>query len=379
MLNPIGLTSTKNPLFLPLLVILLLTGWGCRRDHGSGDESSRVVYSPARRAALLSNIDHLRVRETPGPDGKIIATLSEGDTLFDLGEVSAFTTEVTLRGIRFNEPWIKVRTRDSLVGWVYAGGVNFQMDEGDGLTSRLMEIRLKTFFGDSLAKGILGYRPEFQKAGTSAALAGVYRKAQALRDTLVRVFDQRITLIQSPEQIPNLAWMKEALPGMVPQRVAEGTAFYLFMDYPAWLEKSRRTTGAADNQFFDVCITAYALDSIEYFIPDWNIAVSDETVYSELGKGVHLKMLEKMNAAMAADRLFEPEYRHFKSALLDDIAGLKLSYWNDREAILRELDAILAADFGMLTPVEKAGIEARRKQFENPAENGIRLNFRAGI
>ena len=379
MFNPIRLFRVKIPITYLVFAVLLLSGWGCGRDSGAdAGTASQIIQASAQRTALLSNINHLRIRETPGPDGEIIATLSEGDTLFDMGEVSAFTTQVTLRGIRFNEPWIKVRTQDSLVGWVYGGGVNFQLNDKVALTNRLMKIRLQTFFGDSLAEDILDYRSAFLKANTSESLAEMYRKGSALRDTLVQVFDKRITLIQSPDQIPNLGWMKEAMPGLIPQRVAEGTAFYLFFDFPQWLEKSRKTAGSEDNQFFEVCLTAFALDSIEYFTPDWCIAVSDETVYSELGKGVHLKMMEKMNQALASGRLFEPEYKRFKSQLLDDINGVSLSYWNDRDAILRELDAIIAADFGMLTSTEKAGLKARRIQFEQPGANGIQLNFRTG-
>lgn len=377
MFKQIGLQT----FYLPAFAILALLSAGCGQDGNSGSSGPSIgnVDAPARRTALISNINHLRVRETPGPDGKIIATLSEGDTLFDLGEVSAFTTEVSLRGIRFNEPWIKVRTQDSLSGWVFGGGVNFKMKDEVELTRRLMEKRLETFFGDSLARDILDYRSAYQRANTSAALAANYRVGRNLRDTLVQVFEKRITLIQAPDQIPNLGWMKEALPGLTPQRVAEGTAFYLFFDYTQWLEKSRKTSGSEDNQFFDACLTAYGLDSIEYFLPDWCIAVSEEMVYSELGKGVHRNMLEKMNRALAAGALFEPEYLEFKSRLLDDIAGLTLSYWNDQASILAELDAIISADFGILTSSEKASLKARRKQFEQPAANGIKLNFRNGL
>jgi hypothetical protein len=366
---------------LPAFAILVLLSAGCGRDAEPNSSGPTIgnVDAPARRTPLISNINHLRVRETPGPDGKIIATLSEGDTLFDLGEVSAFTTEVSLRGIRFNEPWIKVRTQDSLSGWVFGGGVNFQMKDEVELTRRLMKMRLQTFFGDSLAQDILDYRGGFQRASSSSSLAAMYREGRKLRDTLVQVFDKRITLLQGPDQIPNLGWMKEAIPGLTPQRVAEGTAFYLFFDYTQWLEKSRKTSGAEDNQFFDACLTAYGLDSVEYFLPDWCIAVSEETVYSELGKGVHRNMLEKMTKALAASALFEPEYMEFKTRLLDDISGLTLSYWNDQAAILAELDAIILADFGILTSTEKASLKARRKQFEQPAANGIKLNFRNGL
>ncbi|MDV7400462.1 hypothetical protein RZS08_54105, partial [Arthrospira platensis SPKY1] len=108
---------------------------------------------------------------------EVLTTLSEGDTLYDMGEVSAFTTEVTLRGVRFDEPWIRVRTSDSLTGWVYAGGVHFQLDDRVELTRRLMQRRLQTFFGENLAQRTLDYRQAYRQVRSSEAFAATYREA----------------------------------------------------------------------------------------------------------------------------------------------------------------------------------------------------------
>ena len=364
--------------FLPFL-LLLAPGCGSDSASDSSVSDAFTANDAAVETVLISNIDHLRLRNQAGPDGEVLTTLSEGDTLYDMGEVSDFTTQVTLRGIRFNEPWIRVRTRDSITGWVYAGGVHFQLDDRAELTRRLMQRRLQTFFGEKLAQRTLDYRQAYRQMRNSEAFAATYREARALRDTLVQLFDKRITLIQAPGQIPDLTWMEEALPGLIVQRVAEGTAFYLFCDYRQWLEKSRSTKEPEDDQLVEVCLTAFALDSVEYFLPAWLIPVSDEAAYSELGKGVHLQMLEQMNQAMAHSRLFEPEYTTFKAALLQDILGAEHGYWNDKEPILTELDRILAADFGLLTPAEKESLKRRRQQFEEPDKNQIRLNFRAGL
>ena len=369
-------------LFFYSLLSFCLLAIGCGSDPKEDTASTDIVApAPAQRITLISNLNYLRIRKTPGVDGEVVATLSEGDTLYEMGEVSAFTTEVTLRGIRFNEPWIKVRTQDSLTGWVYGGGVNFQLDDRIELTNRLMKMRLETFFGETLSQRILDYRSAYRQAKTSAELAAVYREAELLRDTLVQIFDKRITVIQRPDQVPNISWMEETLPGMITQRVAEGTAFYLFLDFHQWLTKSRQTTGSEDNQLVEVCLIAYNLDSIEYFVPGWIIQTSDEDFFSELGDGIHQKMFEQMNQALAASDLFAPEYLDFKSRLLDDITGADeyQAYWNDQQAILGELDAILAAEYGMLTDKEKATIRTRRQQFEQPETNHIRLNVRAGL
>ena len=362
------------------LIILLLALAGCKSDPPPVEGMTGSSQGAAVPPSFVSAIDHLRLRETPGADGKVTATLSEGDTLFALGEVSAFTTQVTLRGVRYEEPWVKMRSRDGIEGWVFAGGLHFSLADNHELPLRLMRIRLTSFFGEELAGQILDYRQSWLKASTDEQLATAYHEGARLQEALARIIEKRISLLQSSAQAPNLDWMKEALPGLIPQRVAKGTALYLFFDYRQWMDKSRKTSGPEDNQFFEVCLTAYALDSVEYFLPDWIIAASDEYSYSELGKGVHQKMLSKMNQAMgeAAKGSFETQYQRFKTLLIKDISGPEQQYWNDREAILRELDAILEADYGLLTAAEKTALRERRKQFEQPELHGIRLNFRAG-
>ena len=71
---------------------------------------------------MIVNIDNLRIRAEPGEKGEEIGRLKEGTILYDLGEVSDFTTRVQLRGIWHDEPWLKVKTDQNLEGWIYGGG-----------------------------------------------------------------------------------------------------------------------------------------------------------------------------------------------------------------------------------------------------------------
>ncbi len=70
-------------------------------------------------------VNELRMREEPSTNSPIVFTLKEGEPLEYAGEKSDFTEKISLRGTRFDEPWLKVTTKSGKEGWVYGGGVKF--------------------------------------------------------------------------------------------------------------------------------------------------------------------------------------------------------------------------------------------------------------
>ena len=70
-------------------------------------------------------VEKLRMRAEPDTKAEIITELKEGEAVFFLDEKSNFTQKITLRGKQYDEPWLKVKTSNNQVGWVYGGGVKF--------------------------------------------------------------------------------------------------------------------------------------------------------------------------------------------------------------------------------------------------------------
>ena len=95
--------------------ILIIFTIGCNDDPPPVDpnpiDPEETIEPPTK---MIVNIDNLRIRATPGDKGEEIGRLKEGAVLYDLGEVSDFTTKVQLRGISFDEPWLKVKTEQNL-------------------------------------------------------------------------------------------------------------------------------------------------------------------------------------------------------------------------------------------------------------------------
>ncbi len=341
------------------------------------DSNKVVTNSTSKESTLITNLEDVRLRDAAGEDAKVILALPKGSVLYDMGEVSDFTTKIILRGITFDEPWLKVRTKDGTVGWVYGGALNFSMEDDFKIANLLMEKRLISLFGRNLADSMATYRQHFNAIQQATDFEQVYREGTALRDAVVRIMDDKIA-VTDPNELPDLFWLEQAMPGFVSQLVAEGTAYYLFWDYKILLQKVNKTAEKTDNDFINLAITLFPEDSVEYFYPAWFIQTWDYGGSSLLGRGVHHQVLEKMDKMLQNSDLFAPEIRQWKTLLFNDITQPDVSYWEKQEKILAELDTILVENYPILTNADKIALQTRRKQFENPEENGISVNQQSG-
>ncbi|MBK7872272.1 MAG: SH3 domain-containing protein [Saprospiraceae bacterium] len=326
---------------------------------------------------FTTNVESTRLRETPGEDGKVIQELAKGTVLYDLGEVSDFTTRVQLRGIWLDEPWLKVRTKDGKQGWIYGGALSFNIDEESPAAKQLIEKRLQTIFGKELADSIRIYREAFQNIQTEQDFAATFRQGSSLRDTLTNIMQDRI-LIQNPAELPDMFWLSKAMPGLVPQLVAEGTAYYLFWSFAALNAKAKTTPEAADDDFVAMNLTLFPEDSIEYFFPAWFMQTWDYGGSSLLGRGVHYQTLENIDQQLKKSDLFAPELSRLKARILNDMTEPHVTYWEKQENIISEVDSIINANFSVLSDADKIALQTRRKQFDEPEKHGIQLNTQAG-
>jgi hypothetical protein len=177
---------------------------------------------------------------------------------------------------------------------------------------------------------------------------------------------------------PDFSWLAEVLSGFIFQKVAEGTQPYLFADYLFWQQKALKTSGLQDDLFIQTCLAAFPTDSIESFYPAWTFQLSDYEAASQLGTGVHLKMLQQIEKAMQAGPLFQPELMAFKEAALEDILGKNSVFWQPKELILKELNQIFNTQLSCLNDRDLMALQARLTMFENPEATGVRVNLRGG-
>ena len=84
-----------------------------------------VIKTISAPPVVYVYIDGLKLREEPYLNKTVLAELPVNATVTYLNEKSPFAQKITLDNVTYNEPWLKVKTSDNKVGWVYGGGVRF--------------------------------------------------------------------------------------------------------------------------------------------------------------------------------------------------------------------------------------------------------------
>ncbi|MEM1324112.1 MAG: SH3 domain-containing protein, partial [Bacteroidota bacterium] len=332
---------------------------------------------PIQNVALTITIDQLRLRDQPGQTGKELARLVEGSQVTEVGEVSDFSSPVQLRGVKYEEPWVKVKTAEGTVGWVYSAGLRYEDAAANALIRQLQQGRLRSFFGNDLASAINTYREQYGQIDDSEAFRTVFRQGRSLRDRMVEQLGRRVVGLD-PEQYPDLSWLELALPGYVAQFVAEGTEPYLFNNFKAWKAKAQTTAEQADDEFIDICLQLHSTDSMEYFYPSWFLQTWDYGGHSLLGQNIHKSLMINMEAAAAKSPLFREEFIEIKDQLLEDICSESNTYWESQAKIDQEIQALLDANFSLMNNEDRVALSTRQQMFKDFQKNNIQLNLRSG-
>lgn len=357
-----------------LLIICVVLFLSCKQTPSgtSGEEEMRS------NCKIFAAVDGLRLRASAGAEGAEITKISLGEELKDLNECSTFTTKVKLNGHWYEEPWIFVETQGGQKGWVYAAAVSFKGDTPAASTRGLIEKRAIALFGQTHFKEILSYQSAYLNAKNETSLRAVMLQGDQLRSKLEQVLLTKVAISEETREMSPLDWLDVLLPGYQASLVAEGTAYRLFKTFKVWSEKSKNTTGAADNKYFEYSMAYYA-DSIEYFFGKNYMLLTDVEGASLLGEGKHLELLQKADALLQQSEVFKMEILQYKTELMDDIIGVKgATYWQPKEKILQEITNIEKSGLRLLDQADLIALSTRKKQFENAAANGILVNQRAG-
>jgi hypothetical protein len=300
-----------------------------------------------------------------------------GSALRDLGEISHFLTALQFGDSLYQAPWIKVETAEHQTGWVYARAVcPLRGNPSDWYLQKNM----LCYWG----KPFTERRNRLLEMGTqlkdTEGFIRYYRESTTLRDTMMQLLGKRAEQNEVDFK-PDFAWLPQVLPGYVFQWVAEGTQPFLFADYRYWNRLAASTANdPRDDQFIQLCLRAFPVDSIESFFPGWTIQTEDYSGSSQLGLGVHLKILQLIGqCAKQPGNPFKPELERFKEAVLNDILDKNTTYWQPKEKILQEMQQILALPPQILSDRDKLALRERLPMFAGAPENGLRVNLRTGL
>ncbi|RMG56451.1 MAG: hypothetical protein D6722_26470 [Bacteroidetes bacterium] len=129
-----------------VLIVLLGSAWACAPPGTPGTGGQPGSQDPAvivdqlvqglgdmsaefedmtRPNQVQAWVDKLVVKVQPGEDMPQIGLMQEGEVAEYLYQRTVRKTEFMLRGQRFIDPWILIKTKDGVMGWVHEGGVRY--------------------------------------------------------------------------------------------------------------------------------------------------------------------------------------------------------------------------------------------------------------
>lgn len=72
---------------------------------------------------LVTWVDKINIRSEPNTKGKVVAAIPNGEPMTFTGDKSSNVDAIMLRSTLYQEPWLKVKTKDGQEGWVFGGAV----------------------------------------------------------------------------------------------------------------------------------------------------------------------------------------------------------------------------------------------------------------
>lgn len=367
-------------LFIAIISLLLVAcHFGEKQADGNaidGDEKKmepRQAIRLPQYSEMYTAVANLRIREEPGTKGKEIARLPETSVVIPTGKKSDFTTDLTLRGMRFSEPWLEVEAGD-ISGWIFAGALDFIPNSKfnlELLNNRINSLTSGKVNGDQLKT----FNDQVYQLNDASQVPKLLDIQKELQRKINSALEKKVEI---GDEVPGRRWLDGAVSGLLSSRVAEGTKLQLFMDYKAWKTIASQTEGEADDLYFDFLDHLNGVEGKEnqwghYFQQMWDYGGS-----SLLGAGVHLQLFQEAEAIFTKHPEFSILVQKNTLDILHDILHQENTYWNNLAAIKSEMNEIISSDFTVISQENKAFLRKRLDAFKDYEKNGIKINQKNG-
>jgi hypothetical protein len=382
--HSIKYSIVKLGFFLLFFQFILLCSCNSKHEQKPIEESlitepgkqNRILKTDEKGVILQISSATAILRAEPDIKSAEIVRLKKGTELIYLNEISRFTTLINIEGIEYDEPWLKVKDPKGNSGWIYGGCIRLEGFSSNTLNELIFDRRLFKLFGDDLSQKIKVYQKEIANLETLPAFRMLFRRSDELRNEINKKITE-LLLIAKKEELPDFFWLNETMPGFIVHLVKDKKEYRLFRDFRFWNVLADKTDDISDNNFIEIFLIAYQSDSIEYLHQDWNLYLEENEKYSLLGRGIHQAVMDGIELALEQSGDFEPELSVLKQKLLDDISFCN-DYWETKQEIIKELDAILNKKYKILTKADRIELANRKKKILSNSKNKIRTGLYNG-
>src|SRR5687767_4624093 len=102
-----------------LLVVLGFAIMSCGKKNTGSNQNNQIDSTQTQE--LFVWVENARVRKTPDLNGEVITEIHGGEKIILTGEQSDTKIKVKLRGVDFEDVWVKVKLSDGNEGWIFKG------------------------------------------------------------------------------------------------------------------------------------------------------------------------------------------------------------------------------------------------------------------
>ena len=127
-------TKMKNIHFY-LIILVACLFMACRNSQNPTEPQPKLEKEGALDSTSLSSqiskeseflytwVDKLNIRKTPDTKSQTVTIVESKTPLKYTGEKSEESESIVLRGVCYDEPWLRIITPDKMEGWVFGGAV----------------------------------------------------------------------------------------------------------------------------------------------------------------------------------------------------------------------------------------------------------------
>lgn len=107
------------PYVLFSLLILVISTTSCGKKTNLQAATNQNTMDSLRQEELFVWVENARIREAADLSAAVITEIKGGEKLTLTGETSTNKIKVKLRGVDFEDVWVKVKTVDGKEGWIF--------------------------------------------------------------------------------------------------------------------------------------------------------------------------------------------------------------------------------------------------------------------
>ena len=355
-------------------LLLLLSGSSffisCKGEESSNEQEHTVeqaLSDPSPDALLptaLVAVDYLRLREEPRLDAAEIASLRAGQQVRLSGEITGFQQPVSMRGLAYEDPWVRVQTADGRTGWVYGGGLSFRHQPRSAVSQSLIDGRLKHFLGGELAQKVGQYALDWKKPDCNElSFAERLKKSLELRPQIEEELNKHYRYVG---QLPDFNWLTATFPPFFVLYDQPSQRLRLYRDFQVLKRMASRCSGALDDELVQLYLALFP-DSLEHQNPSYLLVDTEKhQVWFSMEEGQASALLQRLSKLYQAGGVYRERALYWKDRWLRDLLNPDYPFWQDAESLHSEINAILEQNLPILSNEDREQLKQALQKTDEP-------------